>query len=350
MWLVMKGHVGKHWKVYAFSLAVLANVLLVLSVLNLLSSVHDTKESLKQANNVIAAKEARIQEFNAELGVAKSDIRTQAELSKKYKDELDKIDSELKDTIERHDLKLRERDASIAFWKGKVKGGSQTVTITTDTKSEKVVEVNVGEICDGKILAYEWADDQSRFHLKDPDISISGNETFEYSQFISVKGYVFTNDTGQLQVRRLEIKEVVKNEQDGNVVFNPVEGSSIRLVNSEFEYINTIEDTKEWLDIFAPRALVLFDTQLYPGIGVEAINFGRWIDWANVGVYGKMGFNLKDDFTRLQESTIGVGLLYHLVPPLVDTNLALGLSLNTPFNDLGRIMLSADAVFYLTNW
>lgn len=354
MWLVVKSHLVKNWKAYSVAAILALNIVLAGTAYYLFDSLQTARNELNKANNVIQAKVDEIQEFDAKMSLAESDLRTQEDLIKKYKAEIDAMESDFKNLTAKYDLKLKERDSTISYWKGKAKGGTQVVTTTGPDKDsgtfETIVEVDVKEVCGGKTLAYSWQDEDLRFHLQDPDISTSGDETFEYKQYVSVKGYVFSDETGQIQIKRIEIREVVRKEQNGDVTYVPVSDQNVRLVDSKFEYINSIENTKGWTDIFGLRAMALFDTQLYPGIGVEVINLGRWIDWANVGLYGKMAFNTHDGLTRLQESTIGAGVAYHLVPPLINTNLAIGLSINTPFNDLGRMMLSVDAIFYLTNW
>lgn len=352
MWqVIVKEHFRKYWKYYAVALLIIGNIVFANTALAL-------HKNLGEANNVIQAKVDEIQEFDSKLGLAESDLRRQEDLIKKYKDELKDMDEEVKDLVDKYDLKLKERDSSIAYWKGKVKGGTSTTTITqptttptTEGEFETVVEVDVKEICGGKTIGYSWKDDDERFHLKDPDISESGDEEFEYKQYVSLKGYVFADETGQIQVKKVEVKEVIpKENEEGDVVYMPVPGQNVSLVESKFEYINKIEDTRNWYDIFGIRLLAMYGTQLYPGIGVEVVNLGRWIDWANVGLYGKLAVNPFDGLMGLQESTVGVGVSYHLIPPLLDTNIALGVSVNTPFNDLGHMILSVDAIFYLNNW
>jgi len=351
MWqVIVKEHLRKHWQKYTVALLIIGNLIFA-------SAAYAFNKDLGQANNVIQAKVDEIQNFNAKLGLAESDMRRQGDLIKKYKDELDDMDDEVKDLVDKYDLKLKERDSTVAFWRGKAKGGTTTTTITNPAtptgtgEFETVVEVDVKELCGGNTIGYTWKDNDDRFHLKDPDISSPGDEEFEYKQYVSLKGYVFADETGQIQIKKVEVKEVLPKEQeDGSVVYMPVPGQNVSLVESKFEYINKVEDTRNWYDIFGLRLMALYGTQLYPGVGVEVVNLGRWIDWANVGLYGKLAVNPFDGLQGLQKSTVGVGVSYHLIPPLLNTNLALGVSVNTPFDDLGHMILSVDAIFYLTNW
>lgn len=352
MWALVLDHILKHWKPYAIASIVAISIALAGISGVLLNSLLSTQDELRRVNNVINAKVDEIQTFDSNLNIAESDLRIQKDLISKYKKELNEMDLEFKKLTKDYNLKLKTRDSSIAYWKGRASGGTQTITTpkvdgeTFDT----VVEIDVKELCGGKTLAYEWKDNDLRFHLYDPDISVSGDEVFEYKQYVSIRGYVFSDDTGQIQIKRIEVKEVTPVERDGDTVYLPIPGQNVKLVDSKFEYINSLEHSNKWSDVFGIRALVLMDTNLYPGIGIEVLNLGRWIDWANVGLYGKLAFNVQEDFSNLNQSTVGAGVLYHFVPPLVNTNMAIGISANTPFNHVGRIMLSIDAIFFLNNW
>ena len=345
---VLRKHLKKQWLKYAVVFLILGNVFLGLSLVQ-------NQIDLKEANNVIDAKVNRIQEFDKSLGISDSKLLRQKDLLERHKAELGKMGEKFKNIIEAHDLKLKERNASISHWKGKALGGSQSTTISKKmpkgeggTAFETVVDI--GEVCKDVTIGYKWADEKSRFHLNDPDISKAGDEEFTYSQYISLKGYVFSDSTGKLQIQRVEINEVYPVTIDGKVEFKKFSNQEISLVRSEFEYINKFEDTRSWTDVFGVRILGIYGSQLFPGLGVELANLGRWVDWVNFGVYGKVAFNPFDGISGLQESTIGVGISYNFIPPFFDTNFALGLSLNTPFNDLGRFILSLDVIFYLNNW
>ena len=117
------------------------------------------------------------------------------------------------------------------------------------------------------------------------------------------------------------------------------------------ETVPISEKEKQWrlLDPITLRPVAFIDTALTPGIGLEVVNLGRWVPWANVGIVPKVAFDLSDPLGgSLQNSRMGVGVVYHLVPPLVNTNFALGASISTPFNDLGTMVFTLDATFYLT--
>lgn len=312
---------------------------------------------LDQANNVISARTDEIQEFNKKLGIAESNLRTEENLTKKYKKEIDALDKEFLKIKSKYDLDLKSRDNTIAYLKGKVKGGNSSVTIEkpkNEVNSEvkeftTVIEVT-REICNNEIVGYQWEDDKKRFKLKDPDIFEKGNEEFEYKQHFEITGYVFEDETGNIQVKKLELREVYPVENEEEVEYKEIENSNISLVSSKFEYTNKVKDEKHLLDIVTLRPIASFDTAVTPGLGLEVINLGRYFDYLNVGLYGKLAFDVSDPLGgSLQNSRIGVGINYHLIPPLLDTNFAIGASVSTPFNDLGQYVLTVDLILYLTD-
>lgn len=320
------------------------------------------KSSVKlgEANNVIAARVDEIQEFDRKLGIAESNLITKDNLVKKYEKELEELDDEFQDLTKKYDLDIKSRDRTIAGLRGRTTGGNTTVTVTEKPKEgEKpsggefttVVEVTK-EVCNNKAIGYEWSDEKERFSLKDPDIFEKGNETFEYKQYFEIKGYVFTDDTGNVQVKKVELKEVHPkgDAETENVTYEPIEGSDINLVSSKFEYTNKIGDDKSLLDIVTLRPIATFDTAVTPGLGLEVINLGRYFDYLNLGFYGKLAFDVSDPLGgSLQNSRVGVGVAYHLIPPLVNTNFAVGASVSTPFNNLGQPVLTIDLILYLTD-
>lgn len=326
---------------------ILVAVLVVLVIAMGISSIYllhklgGLTAQLDTANNVIGAKEAGIQELNNKLGIAKSDLVSSADLNKKYADELSGLQTDFKDITKKYKLQLESRDKVIAQLNGKVQGGDTNVVINPAGQP----------LPDGTLppqaIGYSWQDASKRFKLTDPDIFVKNNETFEYKQQVSVTGYVFTDKSGTIKIRKLTLQEVVL-DADGKYV--PIDGSNIDIVDNKFEYIKLDKDIKSLFDIWHPRLLVSFDSQLFPGIGAELLDLGRYIDYANIGLNAKVAINTFSGLNGIKSSTVGVGLAYHLIPPLLDTNLGLGIGLETPMdNFLGRYIVTVDAIFYLTN-
>lgn len=276
-----------------------------------------------------------IQTMNQNLGLANSELTSQKTLTEHYKSELTKKDAEFEKERLKYKLEIRSRDNTIATLRGKINGGnSGTGTV----------------VCPGlppekqPVVDYFWEDSLKRFRLDDPNIFVQNNETFSYSQSIKVKGEVFKDKTGNIQVRRVSIEEVTA---DGK----QIQDTKVSLVESKFDYVNEKleEKEKKLSDIFTFRPLATFDMALQPGIGFEVANLGRYIDYANIGVYGKVSADVTDPLKgSLQNSRLGIGLDYHFIPPFLKTNFAVGAAVNLPFNKLDSPVLTVDAILYLT--
>jgi hypothetical protein len=276
-----------------------------------------------------------IQTLNEDLGLADSQLTSQKALTEQYKSELTKKDVEFEKERQKYKLEIRSKDKIIAVLTGKINGGSSGTG---------------GLVCPGlppekqPVVNYFWQDHLKRFRLDDPDILVQNNETFTYSQNIKVKGEVFKDKTGNLQVRKVSVEEVTSN---GEII----KDTKVSLLDSQFNYVNDKieEKQKSLLDVFTFRPLATFDIALQPGIGFEIANLGRYVDYANVGVYGKVSADVSDPQNgSLQNSRLGIGLNYHFVPPFVKTNFAVGAAVNLPFNKLDSPVLTVDAILYLT--
>lgn len=330
-----------------------AVVFLLLLSLSLFYLLYKAGGKIEESNRIISAKVAEIQEFDSRIGVAESDLRRAKDLEKKYKDEIKDFKKELNKKQNQFDassLEIKSKDETIARLKNIIQGGSSSVTEvkeTTDLSGKTVVVetiVDVKEVCSNRILSYTWKDKYDRFELKDPDIGESGDESFFQSQYIKISGVVLQDKTGDIQVKRVVATEVFK---EGDK-FRDIGGAKLSLVSSKFEYVNEKEG-KSLIDIVGLRPFALFDLSAKPGIGLEVLNFGRYSNYLNFGLYGKLALDVSDPVMgSLQNSTVGLGVSYHLLPPLVPTNFAIGASLNTPFNNFGQPIVTLDLILYLT--
>lgn len=308
---------------------------------------------LEDEKNKLTARDAQVQQLDTELGIAKSELNEVQELNNKYKEEISGFSEKLKEKINEYDLQLKSRDETITALRNKIEGGT-TTTIVRGLREP--VENN--EACpkpEELVIGYAWQDDLGRFHLEDPDIFVEGNEIFVSQQYLQVVGHVFYGKDGQLQVKRIEVREVIPDGEglDGKPKYRAVPDADITLVASNFEYSNNLPVRKKGLlDIITLRPFVSFDTALTPGLGLELVNLGRLIDYANIGLNTKLALDLSDPLGgSLQRSRIGVGTQYQLLPPFLDTNIALGVGLSMPFDHIGDIRhltFTIDAIFYLT--
>jgi hypothetical protein len=333
------------WKWVGVIAAVVFNIVSAGTAVACYNGWADTENELEQANTVIKAKIEELQSFNSKLGIADSTLLRHQDLIEKYEEEVEHLDEDFLELVEKHDLELKSRDRTITGLKGRETGGRTTVT----TGNFETI-ININEVCDGKQIAYEWQDKTHRFHLKDPDIAIPNNEVFDYQQWVAIKGFVFTDATGNIQVKKLEIQEVIRNiNEEGEVTYDIIPGGKVTIADSKFEYTNKSpkEESWSWFDPITLRPVALFDVvSLQPGLGLELFNLGKWFPLVNIGLVPKVSL---DTTLNMSNSRMGIGAVYHFLPPLVDTNLALGVGVTTPFNDIGRMMLSVDLIFYLTN-
>lgn len=283
----------------------------------------------------------KIQEFDADLQLANSRLAQKDELISKYRREIEEFPAELQKLVKKHDLAVRSRDSTIAALKSKIRGGTTVVggQPATNGQSEQ------------QAISYEWFDKDGRFHLKDPNIWESGNEVFHSNQLLSLKGWVFANKSGRLQIKRLEISEVRKTvSADGKSSYEKLHDSTATLVDSQFEYTEPDKSVR-FTDVVWPKLFASYDTAGDVGVGVELLNLGALIDYANVGVAIEANPNFDDIFGgSLSQTRLGANLTYRLAKPVMDTNLGIAVGVSTPANDLGgRWALTGDFIFYLTN-
>lgn len=339
----------KYWREISIVVLLLAFVCMSVLAFGIYQISTDIQSKLDDANRVITSKIEEIQEFDQKLGIAESELRREEDLAVKYKDEIESFKKELKtksDKIKTQDLVIKSRDETIAILNGVIGpgGGSTSTTVVGNT--------NVSAVCGGEVIAYQWSDKNKRFSLSDPDIAISDNEEFTYRQLIRVKGVVVSDKEGNVQIKKVSAEEVLeRTDENGNAVFETIPDSNLKLVSSQFEYTNELKE-KKGFRVFDPitlRPVVGFDTALTPSVGIEVANIGRWLPYVNIGLVPKIAFDVSDPLNgSLQNSRVGVGLIYHLAPPFIDTNVGIGMSLSTPFNNVGQMVLTVDATFYLT--
>lgn len=282
-----------------------------------------------------------IQLMNVELGLAKSELLTQKNLTIKYEKEIEKFPGELRKLIRDHKLDLQAKDLTIAKLSTKLNGGSTIVIETPETPT------------DDRRISYSWHDPNQRFFLDDPDIFTKDNETFKAKQLLQLKGWVFSDDDGKVQIKKVEIFEVIEKgrTKEGGAIYDKIEGTNIEIVDSIFEYAEPATSTVGLWDVVRPKVYTSYDTSADLGLGVEVLNFGKLAPFANIGVGAEINPNLSSVLDgSLSQTRLGANLTYRFLEPLVDSNLGIGLGVSTPANDLGgRWELTGDLIFYLTN-
>lgn len=320
-------------------------VAILLSLVSYLANEYST------SSNQLTLQDLKIQQLNVALGISESELTTGRELNRKYKSEINGLDEELKKIIKENNLKLASRDKTIAQLKNSARGGKTEVIWIDEGKDPDPTTGGSGR--DGAIISYSWTDTHRRFSLFDPNIFKNGDELFEYEQYFEVLGYVFYGKDGQLQLKNIYIKELYK---DGEV-FKPISNGKLTIVDSKFEYINLNIKEKKLIDVFHPRVIggltgnLIQDHSVNPILGLEFINLKNYIDDLGLGANVRTIIDVSNLPTgSFLNSRIGLGVSYTLLPPFADTNLGLGVSLSTPYNNfLNEWYLGIDINFYITN-
>lgn len=313
----------------------IAIFLLVLGNLFLFSYLGNEKEKTKTLENKIEAMSQlhnnEILKLNKELGISESKLVQQEVLAEKYKSELTKKDAAFEKLRKKYNLDIKSRDDLIAELKGSAVGST-------------VVVGNCGDEENKPVIKYAWKDNLNRFILNDENIFVDGNEQFSYKLKFSVKGEIFSDKDGIIKTRKVSIKEVAGN--DNKVVSD----SNVEIVSNDFIYVDDKQPReKKILDVFTLRPITTFDIALMPGFGLEILNTGKLVDFANIGLYAKLAADITNPFNgSLQNSRLGIGINYHVIPPLLKTNFAIGAAINLPFNKLDSPVLTIDAILYLT--
>lgn len=289
--------------------------------------LQDSATTIETLSGQLTDERAEVQRFNGELGLANSIVASRNTLLDQYEAEIGELRMRLRGIRGAAALRPVARDQAVIPISGGTTGGEQTA-----------VPDQSG------VMAYSWADPTGRFNLQDPDIAVSGNEKFTYSTKLRVTGYLLSDADGKVQAR-----QVIAREQyvvDGKTELGP----PIPLEQNIMEYVPEAQKSPTISDIFRPRALVIASTAGKLGVGVEIANLGHYLDYANVGV----GLTLSTSGATVEQAVkntdIGAVVTYWGLPPIVSTNIAVGVGVTTPAEAPGsQVGVTGNILFYLNN-
>jgi hypothetical protein len=309
-----------------------------LSVFKMRSCQNAENERLQTYNRQLQGQlsdaERELQAAHHELGVAKSNLITQEELSKKEREEKDK---KFADFVKKHNLKVKSLDRTIAKLKQKTDGGTTTTTVSDSERCN-----GIEKLC---TVAYNWEDALGRFRLKDPNIFESGNEEFESAQLFKIYGEIYEQQDSSLQIRRLVLREMFRN-QDGEL--EQIPGGKADIIESEFSYSNSPAPTEtSWRDLFRLRAIMVGSISILPNGGQTHLGAGaQFFEWQKFGINTHTAI----DFEDLGNTEQRLGFSYSPSPFDLDLNLAVHLSLGTPFTGFFKdYTISTGMIFYINN-
>jgi len=293
---------------------------------NVWTRLEDAQAIIRSQADGIAGVKSELQKANQALGLAESNIVARDRVIDDYDKMVKDLNIELDDIKDANRVKPISKDQIVVVIEKKIEGGKQEII----TKEEGVIQ-------------YAWIDPTNRFSLVDPDIKISGNEEFSYKLRLRVTGYVLQDETGSFRARQVVAQEIY--EQDGKII----EGPPVDIENNIYEYAPTIRK-KTIFDMWHPRAYVLLDNKLDPGVGVELINIGHYIDYVNIGIGTFIALDTQDFPNNVPSSRLGVGLQYVFIPPLLSTNIGVGLGISSPFDAfMQKYEITGSLIFYFTN-
>jgi hypothetical protein len=301
----------------------------------------------RQVSGQLSDKERMLQETNRELGLAKAELVTQKELSRRLKNEKEEIDKNFEQFKKDHKLQIRSRDRTIAKLRQKINGGdsgtsvtpiNNTLTIVPDKKSCEGLE----DLC---VISYWWEDTLKRFKLKDPNIFKKNDEVFEINQLFKIYGEVWEQKDGSLQIRRLILREV---RLDGDKYLD-IPDAKAEIVDSKFEYHNApiILEEPSWTDLFKIRAIAAGTISAFPDNGNLKLGLGaEFFHWRGLGINTHTAF----DFDSVDNIEQKLGISYSPNFFNLDINMAIGLSAGTPIiRFLQDYSINADLIFYINN-
>lgn len=297
----------------------------------------DISQKLDAANAAIAAQQAQllgqkdeIQKANEKLGLAESGLASRDTIISQYEKDMEALGIELRNLRTKVKTKPVSRDSSVVVIGKETPGGTQETGVS------------------GSIVNYKWEDPTGRFKLVDPDIATSGDEKFTYRLKIRITGYVLEDETGAIKARQVVAQELIeKKNPDGSVSVEV--GDRLDVENNIYQY-SLPEKKAHILDIIRPRAFALFDTSLNPGLGIELINLGNYFQYVNLGAGPFISVEVDSFPNKLPSSLLGIGVQYNFLPPLLSTNIGLGIGIATPADEfLGRYLVTGNIIFYLTN-
>lgn len=290
----------------------------------------------RQLSGQLTEKERKLQEFNKELGIAKSELVTHKELVDRLKYDNEEISDAFDKFIEEHDLQIKSRDVTIASLRRKLKNG--------------ISAVDVGEFCnqigDKCVISYSWHDDLNRFSLVDPNIFKPGDEVFTTNQFFKIYGTIWKQKSGFLETRKLTLKELYK-DTDGT--YKEVPDAEAEILDSNFVYDSApvITEEWEWTDLFTLRPVFLASVKFLPntgdveyGAGIEIIGYRPW--GLGLNTHTSLNFNHPEEIGQY------IGISYTPMFFDIPVNFGLSLSVGTPFVKFGQVVsFKVGALFYL---
>lgn len=256
-------------------------------------------EYQRQLQGKLTESEKQMQALNTQLGTARSQLVTQETLDEKYRALLTSRDADFEKFRREHALALKSLSDSILALKEDAQGGTEEAHEVPPAPTQPGAPATPTA---RPVIAYEFTDKEGRFHLKDPDIWVQGDEDLQLKQFFRVEGTVLQQQTGSLMTERVQLIEV---SPEGSGKYRPL--AQAQLVDANFTYANAPLDVP-------PPALVQWGPSVMATIGSSfrtesLLRFGasaRVVQVKSVGLAG----GVSSDFQSLEGSGADAFLTY----------------------------------------
>lgn len=292
---------------------------------NMWRKLLDAQATIEDQAGALSGSKSELQKMNQQLGLAETTVVSRDKIIKDYVVTMRELKKELDGLKGAKRVAPISKDKIVVVVEKTIDGGIQTVKE------------------DAGIVAYNWADPTGRFSLADPNTKTSGDESFKYSLKVRVTGFVLQDSTGAFQARQVVAQEVYT--VDGKEVVGP----ALPLESNIYEYAPKLKESSIF-DIWHPRLYVALDTKLTPNVGVELLNGGRYWDYVNVGLGAFVATDVANLPSSVLGSRLGISLQYTFIPPLLSSNIAVGLGISTPFNSfLQDYEVTGSLIFFFTN-
>jgi hypothetical protein len=281
----------------------------------------------RQVQGELSQKEEALEAANNDLGVSKSQLFSQQALNDILKKDKGEYDKKFQDFVKKYNLEISSRDQTLAQLQQTTTGG------TTEINGAQPIETTQ------QPLSYSYTDPYNRFHLLDPDIYKSNNETFTIDQKFKITGEIYKQKDGSLETRRIVLREIIQNS-DGTTTEIP--NAKATILSSQFQYSNDPQEEPKAPGIFHPRLIGIANVNLIDHTGQT--NFGLGAEIFNYRGFG-LSSGFAADFQNVSRSQLQFGLEYQ-PPPL---NVGFGVFGGTNMDKFGsEWSLNTGLVFYIT--
>jgi hypothetical protein len=301
---------------------------------NTLNEKNETYE--RQMKGYLSESERKLQQMNVELGLAKSELMEQKELSEDYAKQLIEKDEEFEKLKEQHRLQLRSYEIAIAELKSTIEGGDTEVVVTRKdgVTRDKIKCPDIKEYN----ISYKYSDRDKRVSLYDPNIFVKDNEKLVLDQKFRIVGEIWQQKDGLLKTKRLELKEVVLDGEEFREV------AKAKIVDFKFNYTaetpireNVLPWYKEHLDYLTPIGMICYNISegVKAGLGVELLHLKK----IGLGLITNVEVGTEWDLAGMS-----AGIAYR-IPGM---NIGASTNIGTSFSDLfDSYTIGGSFIFYV---